>query len=182
MSTQHGFKHLGKNVTIYPFARIIYPEMVSISDYCVLDDFTFIDGGQGVTLYGWVHIAVHALIMGGGTCEIGAFSGIAMGAQILTGSDDYKGVTLLGPAIPPPYRRPIRSFVKIGRDCVIGANTVVLPGVTIGDGVAVGAMSLVTHDLPPWTLCYGIPAELHRDRPKDEIIALEARFLQEQGR
>ena len=178
---QYIFRRVGCASVIYPFARIIYPEVISLGDHCIIDDFTFLHGGRGITLGDYVHIAVHALIMGGGVCEIGSFTGIAMGAQVLTGSDDYKGVTLLGPAILPPYRRPIRSFVKIGRQCVIGANSVVLPGVTIGDGVAVGAMSLVTHDLPPWTLCYGIPAEPHRDRPKDEILALEARFLQEQA-
>lgn len=172
-----GLKHHGENTIIYPLARIVYPEMVSVGDHCIIDDFTFIHGGQGVTLGDYVHIAVQALIMGGGVCEIGPFSGIAMGAQILTGSDDYTGVTLLGPAIMPPFRRPIRSFVKIGRQTVIGAGVVVLPGVTIGDGVAVGAMSLVTEDLPPWTLCYGIPARPHRDRPKAEILALEREFL-----
>ena len=172
-----GLKHHGENTIVYPLARIVYPEMVSIGDHCIIDDFTFIHGGQGVTLGDYVHIAVQALIMGGGVCEIGPFSGIAMGAQILTGSDDYTGVTLLGPAIMPPFRRPIRSFVRIGRQTVIGAQSVVLPGVTIGDGVAVGAMSLVTKDLPPWTLCYGTPARPHRDRPRREIEALEREFL-----
>jgi acetyltransferase-like isoleucine patch superfamily enzyme len=174
------FKHLGRNVTIYPRARIVYPEMISIGDNCIIDDFVFLHGGQGITLGEYVHIAVGALIMGGGVCEIGPFSGVAMGAQILTGSDDYEGVTLLGPAIEPPYRRPIRSFVRIGRQCVIGANSVVLPGVTIGDGVSVGALSLVTHDLPPWWLCYGIPAKPHRKRPREEIEELEAEFLEAQ--
>ena len=176
----NGFRHLGRDVTVYPWARIVYPEMVSLGDHCIVDDFAFIHGGRGVTLGEYVHIAVHALIMGGGECEIGPFSGIAMGAQILTGSDDYAGVTLLGPAIPLPWRRPGRSVVRIGRQTVIGANAVVLPGVTIGDGVAVGALSLVTHDLPPWTLCYGIPAEPRRARPRDEILALEAEFLEAQ--
>ncbi|TVY82553.1 Nodulation protein L [Lachnellula suecica] len=48
--------------------------------------------------------------------------------------------------------------VSIGNDCWIGGNTVILPGVTIGDGVTVGASSVVTKDIPSYSIAVGSPA------------------------
>jgi acetyltransferase-like isoleucine patch superfamily enzyme len=56
----------------------------------------------------------------------------------------------------PDYSRP----VTIGNDCWIGGNTVILPGVTIGDGVTVGASSVVTRDIPSFSIAVGSPARV----------------------
>jgi len=53
--------------------------------------------------------------------------------------------------------------VHIGRDVVIGANSTVLAGVTIGDGAVVSAMSLVNRDVPPGALVGGIPARVIKE-------------------
>lgn len=50
--------------------------------------------------------------------------------------------------------------VTIGNDCWIGGNTVILPGVTIGDGVTVGASSVVTKDIPSYSVAVGSPARV----------------------
>ncbi|MBI2896309.1 MAG: hypothetical protein HYY06_22315 [Deltaproteobacteria bacterium] len=50
------------------------------------------------------------------------------------------------------------GLVTIGRDCVISERTVVLPGVTIGDGSIIGAGSVVAHDVPPNSRAMGVPA------------------------
>lgn len=52
--------------------------------------------------------------------------------------------------------------VKIGNDCWFGANVVVCPGVTIGDGCVIGAGSVVTRDVPPSTFAAGNPARVIR--------------------
>lgn len=49
--------------------------------------------------------------------------------------------------------------VKIGKNVFLGVNTVVMPGVTIGDNVIIGAMSLVDKDIPSNCLAYGIPVK-----------------------
>jgi acetyltransferase-like isoleucine patch superfamily enzyme len=54
------------------------------------------------------------------------------------------------------YGRP----VVIGDDCWIGGNVVILPGVTIGRGVTVGAMSVVTKDVPDFCVVMGAPAKV----------------------
>ena len=55
--------------------------------------------------------------------------------------------------------------ISIGSRCWLGAGTIVLPGVTIGDGTTVGAGSVVTKSLPPRVLAIGSPARVVRDLP-----------------
>ena len=57
------------------------------------------------------------------------------------------------------YNAPIR----IGRNCWLGANVVVVPGVTIGDNVVVGAGSVVTKDLPSNVVAVGNPCRILRE-------------------
>lgn len=57
--------------------------------------------------------------------------------------------------------------VTIGARCWLGVGVRVLPGVTVGDGCVVGAGSVVTHNLPPMTVCAGVPCRVLREvRPK----------------
>jgi acetyltransferase-like isoleucine patch superfamily enzyme len=56
------------------------------------------------------------------------------------------------------------SDVTIGNDVWIGAHVAVMPGVTIGDGCVVGAGAVVTKDLPPNSICAGIPAKVIGER------------------
>ena len=53
--------------------------------------------------------------------------------------------------------------VTIGKDCCIGGNATILPGVTIGDNVVVAAGAVVTKDLPSNTVCGGVPARVLRE-------------------
>jgi len=50
--------------------------------------------------------------------------------------------------------------VVLKRGCILGVNTVVLPGVTVGEGSIVGAGSVVTKDVPPYTIVAGNPAKV----------------------
>lgn len=57
------------------------------------------------------------------------------------------------------YTRP----VSIGDDCWIGVGATILPGVSIGKGTVIGAGSLVTRDIPPFTVAWGAPARVIHD-------------------
>ena len=65
--------------------------------------------------------------------------------------------------------------VTIGNDCWIGGNTVIMPGVTIGDGVTVGASSVVTKSIPSYSVAVGSPARVIR---KAESIPDSGRGVQ----
>ena len=58
--------------------------------------------------------------------------------------------------------------VEIGNDCWIGGNVVILPGVTIGEGSTIGAASVVTRDVPPFSVAVGSPCKVRRTVPSAE--------------
>jgi galactoside O-acetyltransferase len=180
-----GLARAGKDVLIWPLAKIVNPECVTIGDSVIIDDYVFIMGGKETLIGSFVHIASFTSVTGGGKFVMGDFSGLSGGVRVYTGNEDYSGACLTNPAVPYPYRIPIRSFVHIGRHALVGANAVILPGVTLGEGAVVGANSLVTKDCDPWTVYIGTPAKAIKSRPKEKILELEARlrreFFDEQG-
>ncbi len=164
----------GRDVRVYPGAKILQAENLEIGDSVIIDDFVFLQAGRRTRIGSFVHIACFTSIAGGGEFEMDDFSGLSGGVRIYTGNEDYSGACLTNPAVPAPWRTPIRSFVRIGRHAVVGANAVVLPGVTIGEGATVAAGALVRSDLMPWTVYVGSPARAVAERPRDRIRQLEA--------
>jgi acetyltransferase-like isoleucine patch superfamily enzyme len=67
---------------------------------------------------------------------------------------------------PKSERAVVEKRVRIEDDAFIALNSIVLPGVTIGEGAVVGAGSLVTKDIPPWKVAVGVPAKVTHDRPR----------------
>lgn len=67
-----------------------------------------------------------------------------------------------------------RKFVEFGHpifiedDCWIGSNVVILPGVTIGQGSTIGAGSVVTKDIPPFSVAVGTPCRVKKTIPSAE--------------
>lgn len=181
MKVKDKLKSCGKNVKIYPLAKIVNPEVVSIGDNVIIDDFVFLAGGKGVEIGNYVHIASFSSITGGGKFIMEDFSGLSSGCRIYTGTEDFSGSSLTNPTIPPKFRNVIRSFVTIRKHVILGANTVVLPGVVIGEGAAIGAASLVVKDVKPWTICVGSPVRVLRSRPKEKILEMEEALRSELG-
>ena len=103
-----------------------------------------------------MHLASFSSYLGGGRLVIEDFAGVSSGSRIYTGTDDFLGESLTGPTIPeaPAARCELRH---VGKYAVVGANCVVLPGVTLGEGCTVGALSLVNRDCEPWTIYGGSP-------------------------
>ncbi len=63
-----------------------------------------------------------------------------------------------------------RGDMVIGNDVWIGLDAILMPGVTIGDGAIIGAKSVVTHDVEPYTIVAGNPARMVKKRFDDETI------------
>jgi acetyltransferase-like isoleucine patch superfamily enzyme len=173
------FRAIGQDVVIYAGARILAPDCIELGNRVIIDDFVLLMGGRSSRIGSFVHIAAFASIAGGGDLVMEDFSGVSGGCRIYTGNDDYNGGSLTGPTVPHPYRIPIRSFVRIGKHAVVGANSVVLPGVTIGEGAAIGANSVVTADCEPWTICVGAPARPLKPRRRERMLEMEAALRSE---
>lgn len=101
---------------------------------------------------------------------MGPFVGIASGARVLTGSDLGDGSGLIGPRIPEELRAVRRERTELGAHVFVGANAVVMPGVTIGDGAVIGAGGVVTGPIEPWTINVGVPARPVKRRPSETIL------------
>src|SRR5262245_12914002 len=102
------FARVGKDVTIWPFARIVGPESIAIGDSVIIDDFVWLAGGRSTVIGSFVHIASHTSIGGGGDFLMEDFAGLSGGVRVYTGNEDYLGGSLTNPAVPAPYRVPTR--------------------------------------------------------------------------
>ena len=89
--------------------------------------------------------------------EIGTNTTLAYGVTVLTGADPNGPKNKLSVLYPP-----LKAPVAIGNDCWIGANAIILPGVTIGDCCVVAAGSVVTKDIPSGVLVAGSPAVIKK--------------------
>lgn len=170
-------KKKGKNVIIGKTVRIRYPELVEIGDNVIIDDFSYISTALKIDDY--VHISSGAKIIGGRDCTVsfGSFSTLAPNVTLAAGSDDYTA-GLATPLVNAKYKGNVEyGDIKIGNHCIVGAGSVILSGVTLKDGAAVGALTLVKSDLEAWTLYAGIPARSIKVRDKAAILKCEKEFL-----
>ena len=142
--------------------------------YISIGDGTFIT--PGVQLTAWdIHNnnRYTPSIVIGNRCEIRenshitAINSITIGDNLLTGTnvlitDNSHGQSTREHMCIPYYERPMYSKgpVVIGNNVWLGNNVCVMPGVTIGDGAIIGANSVVTHDIPAYSVAAGIPAKV----------------------
>jgi acetyltransferase-like isoleucine patch superfamily enzyme len=113
------------------------------------------------------------------TLTIGKFCSFAEDVKILLGAD---GGHRLDWVTTFPFIKLFKQFkhlsfpeaekgnVVIGNDVWVGANVMILSGVTVGDGAVIGASSVVTHDVPPYAIVAGNPASIIRKRFNEQTI------------
>lgn len=166
-----GFRKLGRNVLIHPTAVIVDCASVSIGDHVRIDPFCVLSAKE-IELGSYVNLASHSALLGRGRVVIEGFGAAAPGAKLLTSSDDFLGYGLAGPTVPEAFRHARHGDVIVRRHGIVGAGSVVLPGVTIGEGSTVGALSFVNRSLEPWGVYGGVPARRIRDRAR-KVLELE---------
>lgn len=172
-----GIGALGRNVKISKRASLYGCEQMSFGDNSRVDDFCVLSGRLSIGRF--VHVAPHCLLAGGEPgIEMHDFSGLAYHSQVFTQSDDYSGATLTNPTVDRKYKNERKEKVIIGRHVIIGAGSIIFPGVHLAEGCSVGAMTLVNKSTEPWGIYLGNPARRIRNRKRD-LLALEARFLAE---
>jgi galactoside O-acetyltransferase len=164
---------------IFKSTVVIGTSNLSLGVHSQIDDFCFINAGIRCVIGRNVHLSTFTSIVGGGECLIGDFSGLSAGCRIVTGSDDFTGKCLTNPTVPDKYKNVTLDVVEIGRHVILGTNCVVLPGVKIGDGVAVSAGAIIRKDLLPWTVYAVIRGKLLPIKKRDQksILMLEERYI-----
>lgn len=172
-----GFKSLGKNVKISDKASIYNHDQIEIGDNSRIDDFCVVSGKVIIGKY--CHITPMCLVAGGlPGITLSDFSTLAYGVKVFAQSDDYSGSTLTNSLVPKKYKNEIFLPVTLGRHVIVGAGTVILPGVDVAEGCSVGAMTLLNKSTQPWGIYVGNPARRLKDRKRD-LLELEKQFLSE---
>lgn len=174
-----GFGFVGKNVAIsdrasfYNCSKIILGDNVRIDDFCVLSA-----GVGGIVVGSNVHLAVYSSFIGAGKITLSDFSNISSRVSIYSSSDDYTGEMMTNPTIPTAYTGVQSADVFLGKHVIVGSGSVILPGVTLEEGVAIGALSLVNRDCRTFGVYAGTPALYIKERKRD-LLKLEAAFVAE---
>ncbi len=162
------FAYIGKGVKIFPRAKFLRPEQVSIGDYSSIGDFAFIE--TPLKLGRFCEFLTYATTTGREAVEIGDFVAISHGTIMFTSADDYTGKFMAPAVLPGEYRQVSSKKITVGDHAIICAHCLVFPGVHIGEGAIVGAGSIVRHDVAPWTINYGAPCEPVRTREREHIL------------
>lgn len=175
-------KKVGHNVIIGKTVRIRYPELVEIGDNVIIDDFSYISTALKIDSY--VHISAGAKIIGGreSLVTFGSFSTLAPQVVLSAGSDDYHA-GIATPLVPSEFKGDVEyGHIEIGRHCIVGAGSVILPNVKMLEGSSIGALSMTKKDLKAWTLYAGVPAREIAQRQKEKIKELERKFIATLGK
>lgn len=150
------YQHRGKHSVIHRSARMDTPpyRKFSLGDYSVIESFACINNAVGDVIIGdHTRIGLHNTIIGPVTigCHVNLAQGITVTALNHNFEDSDKRIDEQGVSTTP---------VTIEDDIWIGANAVILPGVTIGNHSVVAAGAVVTKNVPPHSLVAGVPAKI----------------------
>ncbi len=172
-----GFASIGENVIISDRASFYNCQNITLASNVRIDDFCVLSAGTGGIFIGnYVHIAVYSSLIGAGKITLSDFSNISSRVAIYSSSDDFSGEWMTNPTVPSDYTGVAQADVYVGRHVVIGTGSVILPGVTMEEGVAIGALSLVKNCCTAFGVYAGTPAKKIAER-KPDFLELEKKFL-----
>lgn len=173
-----GFAELGANVLISDRVSVYGAQRIKIGNNVRIDDFCVLSAGVGgIEIGDFVHIAVYASLIGAGKIGIADFCNISSRVSIYTSNDDYSGETLTNPMIPDQFKKVRVGDVLLSKHVIVGSGSVILPNVLIGEGVAIGALSLVSKNCDPFYVYAGKPAKKIKERKRD-LLVMENVFRQ----
>lgn len=165
--------------TVHPipgYENEIYVKPTLTRPNIIVGDFTYIADPD------FESYVTHHYEWNGDKLIIGKFCQIGTGVEfIMNGANHqmnavstYPFYTLEGWDMNPPAEKdmPLKGDTVIGNDVWIGQKSTILPGVHIGDGAIIGAGSMVSKDVEPYTIVAGNPAKVIRKRFDEELIDL----------
>ena len=152
------YQHRGRGSKIYRSVRMDTPpyRRFSIGEGSVVESFSCINNAVGDIIIGdHSRVGLHNTVIGPVT--IGSHVNLAQGITVTALNHNFSDTTLR-----IDEQGITTQLVVIKDDVWIGANAVILPGVTIGRHAVVAAGAVVTKDVPPYTLVGGVPAKVIR--------------------
>lgn len=157
-----GFKKVGANVLISRKTSIYAPHLIEIGDHVRIDDYCILSGE--IKLGSYIHISAYTALYAKFGLVIDDYATISGRVFIYTQNDDYSGEFMTNPMIPSEFTNVTGGKVFIAKHVIIGSGSIILPGVSLGTGACLGAMSLLKTDIPSWQTFAGVPARKISDR------------------
>jgi len=173
-----GLGGYGKNVRISRFCRIYCPENVIIGDNVRIDDFCILSAGKSIRIGSYVHIGCHTTIIGAAEVVISDYCNVSGRVSIYSSSDDYSGKWMTNPMVPERFTNVVDQPVVLEKHVIVGCGSVLLPGVRLHEGVAIGAMSFVKKSCEAFGIYAGNPLRRVNSR-SSRCVDIERKFLEE---
>lgn len=168
---QFGFKSIGENIFISKKASIYGAENISLGHQVRIDDFCILSGK--ISLGSYIHIGAYSALYGANGITMKDYTGLSPRCTLFSATDDFSGDYLISPMPANEYTNVTGGRIKIKKFSQIGAGTIIMPNITIGEGVAVGAISFVNNDLEEWTIYAGIPVRKIKERKRGLLKFIE---------
>ena len=162
-------KHIEK---AYQLEKVVHGKGCYLGDGCILTPNHVYIGDDVYIGRNCIFQSVH------GRIEIGDHVMFGPGVHIHGGNHRFDEIGKYMKDATPK-RSDEDGAVKIGNDCWIGANAMILKGVEIGQGSVIGAGAIVTKDIPPYSVYVGVKAPLLRNRFLPEEIVDHEKLLKE---
>ena len=161
-----GLKAYGRDVRISRKASLYGVERIRLGDHVRIDDFCLLSGS--IELGSYVHLAAGSLLFAGEAgIRVGDYSTLSSRCAVYALSDDYSGAHMTNPTVPEAYTGVRQAPVEIGAHVIVGSGSTILPGVTVAEGCALGAMTLLQRSTEPWGIYYGVPARRQAERSRE---------------
>lgn len=162
-----GFKSVGENVLLSDKASYYNCKNITIGSNTRIDDFCVLSAGEGgIEIGNYIHIAVYSSLIGAGKIILKDFSNISSKVCIYSSNDDYSGEYMTNPMVSCEFTNVTHGAVSIGKHAIVGSGSIILPNVTLEDGVAIGALSLVNKSCESFYIYSGVPAKEIKQRKK----------------
>lgn len=169
---------VGTNVNIHRSVAFFNPKTIFIESNVRIDCFCLLSSGaEGIHIGHHIHIGAGSYIFGGGgKVVIEPFANISSRVSLFTSNDDYIEGYMTNPTIPNRYKKLVNGTITLRKHAVIGSGTIILPNVEIGEGAAIGALSLVKKSVEPFAIACGIPAKKKVSERSRRLLELEEEF------
>ena len=155
---KYGFKSIGNNVLISDKCSIYNPQNISIGNNVRIDDFCVLSASNEIIFGDYIHIGCYSSFIGKGKIILENFVSISGRVSIYSSSDDYLGLGMNNPTVPEEFTNVTTADILIKKHAIVGAGSVITPGVTLAEGSAISALSLVLKNCEAFTIYRGVPA------------------------
>jgi galactoside O-acetyltransferase len=171
------FKSVGKNVLVDATVQFICPENIVIGNHVRIDCFSMLSALNGIEFGDYIHLAPYAqLVAAGGKIIMHNYTALAARTTVLTASDDFTEGYMNNPMMPMEVRKVKMGPITFEKFAMTGCGSVVLPGVTMHEGSAAGALTLVSKNVKSFDIVVGSPNKIIGTRNKDNLHLMEKKL------